>query len=1272
MTVINTNTAALTAQANMKKVAGDLDTAMERLSSGMRINSSADDAAGLSIMTRMESQVRGLNMAMRNAADGISLTQSAEGAMDEVTNILQRMRELSVQASNGTFNDSDRVALQAEVTQLSDELDRIAETTQFNDQNILDGSYSGNLNVTGTSEGNLAVNIGSVAASSLGARSDGPAQAAELAKLDFGGISTTASDYQGANFTVTVDGVDAAINLPTTNGINPTSASVSALMSGEDRGPATSMILGNKVYTGAGINGFQKAGTVNLADKSLRTFEMRVNDTAYLQVDITSALSNILGVDENKLNAPETFVESTSDEVTQAQFMQALNDTFASMAELSGDNAVTASVNQYGQIDFTAGGDNFVSMRETTDGFTSSVFVETFVHNEHTMAATAAQITQPMNAVDLTDNRVAAFNVTVNDGPAVDIEYWADLNDSSKVADRSAVTLPELTRILQSKLDENFSGANKVTVGFDESAQAFTFQVAGGAQKIQFAEVAAISDGSAAQGTGVNSLLGDTTAIDNNANIINFTTNSASNINSVVNDYDNEDFVFTVAVNGKPAVDISMVSYIRENVSDLTAATGAEMEVALQKAFDDNFTGDDKVTVKLGSNGALRFTVDGGAQHLAISEYNDGAASDFAATVLGGASIIYNGKLTKDSQTLAAGIGEAGAARYSASTRGPGTIKFQNAFGILSQRGDASGEAARVTVFNDVDGVEPVQLKAENTRALVTGNPLVTAGVVTTSMDVMDAAPEVGQSISIDYIVGGTAKTKTLSFSTAGSSSTNVDITGVTTAAALATAIAASLNADGDFDSSAAGNGVIGAVVGSGSDGNNRITFTVGKNAGSGWLTGDGIVGVRTNSDATDGIVVGGSNDQFDLTVGDQTATGLTITQGTYANVEAYAAEIQRVINADGQFREENAVTVVVKEGTLSSNTEETVKYIALENASGKLMTIGKTAGDTGEFFFGTENDSSIANTNILASLKDELGLTADTTNYVTSGKIDGGVDTTQDGGFVSVTIEDGDTTITRAVAVTQEATRTFDDFAGDLGTAINAAFAADGYSVSVSSTNGNFSMALDQAGAKTISLTGAIVEDAFGSSVSATGSDGEGAAFTSMQDVVAAINDDLAAAGGNAEASFANGVMSIQAKTGTAGAASSIAVSGADLDVLQFGAERAATGYAGNAEAATIDQINIGTVDGAENALSSIDNAIAFVNSQRANLGAIENRLDHTINNLSNVVVNTEASKSRIADADFAVETGALTKAQVLSQAATAMLAQANASKQSVLSLLQ
>ena len=169
-------------------------------------------------------------------------------------------------------------------------------------------------------------------------------------------------------------------------------------------------------------------------------------------------------------------------------------------------------------------------------------------------------------------------------------------------------------------------------------------------------------------------------------------------------------------------------------------------------------------------------------------------------------------------------------------------------------------------------------------------------------------------------------------------------------------------------------------------------------------------------------------------------------------------------------------------------------------------------------------------------------------------------------------------------------------------------------------------------------------------------------------------INDDLTAAGGNAQAAWdsVSNSFTFEALTGTAGTGSAISLSGDDLAVLQFGDTLAATGSAGNGTADTIENIDISSASGAASALDSIDNALTYVNAQRANLGAIENRLNHTISNLTSVVVNTEASQSRIQDADFAVETSKLTKAQVLSQAATSMLAQANASKQSVLSLLQ
>ena len=139
---VNTNVASLNAQRNLGSSGANLQTSLERLSSGSRINSAKDDAAGLQISNRLTSQINGLGVAVRNANDGISLAQTAEGAMQESTNILQRMRDLSLQSANGSNDDKDRVALNKEVIELKAELDRIAEKTAFGGQKLLDGSFT--------------------------------------------------------------------------------------------------------------------------------------------------------------------------------------------------------------------------------------------------------------------------------------------------------------------------------------------------------------------------------------------------------------------------------------------------------------------------------------------------------------------------------------------------------------------------------------------------------------------------------------------------------------------------------------------------------------------------------------------------------------------------------------------------------------------------------------------------------------------------------------------------------------------------------------------------------------------------------------------------------------------------------------------------------------------------------------------------------------------------------------------------------------------------
>lgn len=140
MSTINTNVMSLNAQRNLSTTQGSLATSMQRLSSGLRVNSAKDDAAGLAIAERMNAQVRGMNVAIRNANDGISLSQTAEGALGKVGDALQRMRELAVQAANGSNSTDDRANLDAEYQQLSEEVGRVLEGTRFNGQNLFDAT----------------------------------------------------------------------------------------------------------------------------------------------------------------------------------------------------------------------------------------------------------------------------------------------------------------------------------------------------------------------------------------------------------------------------------------------------------------------------------------------------------------------------------------------------------------------------------------------------------------------------------------------------------------------------------------------------------------------------------------------------------------------------------------------------------------------------------------------------------------------------------------------------------------------------------------------------------------------------------------------------------------------------------------------------------------------------------------------------------------------------------------------------------------------------
>jgi flagellin len=169
---INTNVMSLNAQRNLNSSQGSLAVSLQRLSSGLRINSAKDDAAGLAISERMTAQIRGLNQASRNANDGISLAQTADGALSEVSSNLQRIRELAVQAANGTNSDDDLDALQSEVAELIAEITRVGTDTSFNGVTLLDGSYTADIQVGANSGQSITVDLTAIDVSALTALSE--------------------------------------------------------------------------------------------------------------------------------------------------------------------------------------------------------------------------------------------------------------------------------------------------------------------------------------------------------------------------------------------------------------------------------------------------------------------------------------------------------------------------------------------------------------------------------------------------------------------------------------------------------------------------------------------------------------------------------------------------------------------------------------------------------------------------------------------------------------------------------------------------------------------------------------------------------------------------------------------------------------------------------------------------------------------------------------------------------------------------------------------
>ena len=308
---INTNVASLNAQRSLNGSQNALATSFQRLSSGLRINSARDDAAGLAIADRLTSQIRGLNQAVRNANDGISLAQTAEGALQETTNILQRIRELSIQSANGSNSDADRAALQGEVSQLQAEITRIADTTSFGGRKLFDGTF-----------GQAQFQVGSEANETIGFA---------LADVDATQIGVYRTDLEGAGANVglgrgTATATTAAANNTTAGAIVLTGSGTQTVTAsaGDSAREVASLINGASSTTGitadartvANINSLANAGAISFsltADTGTSTSTKTISATITSTADLTN-LANAINA-ESGTTGVQAVVSASGDSV---------------------------------------------------------------------------------------------------------------------------------------------------------------------------------------------------------------------------------------------------------------------------------------------------------------------------------------------------------------------------------------------------------------------------------------------------------------------------------------------------------------------------------------------------------------------------------------------------------------------------------------------------------------------------------------------------------------------------------------------------------------------------------------------------------------------------------------------------------------------------------------------------------------------------------------------------------------------------------------------
>lgn len=1153
--VINTNIGSLNAQRQLVKSGMDMSKAMERLSSGLRINKSADDAAGMAISNRMTSQIRGLDQAVRNANDGISLIQTAEGALQESTNILQRMRELAVQSANGIYTATDRASLDAEVQQLITELNRISETTSFNGQQLLDGTIEDvgiqvGINANQTIDISVqavdadTLGLGSTSADITGGRLDGDAAGnIDLADGDvlINGQSVGAytNTINNGNLQTLIDDINTNIDGVSASGVNVVEAGAigTGVLSGSqflditvsaiDGGTDVTYTIGNtgsmdelvaKINDAAGGNltaSVSSGGKLQLSNTSGATITVSSVDDPLATVPAASTTANAAGDD-----AANDVVELSAAPFATGDLVQFNaadgggfgldNGAFYYVNNTSGNNyafylTAADAVADTNRVDITGAG--------VATGNETFVQFDEGVPNSAVLSSTLGFTDTGSDAVEtfhgqlaLTSEDGSAISVTAGaEGTAADLLSlgFRDVGGDGTVTGGTLNAAAQGTALASGDLTINGTAIEQTTV-------------AGGlAEKIE--HINEVSDT-----TGVNaSAIAEATFTFNTAGVGNVVEVTGAAYTAPVTG-----FQTLSADNGFAATDTALGG---AEVFDIITMDGVTQTVTLDAAT---------ATV----SGAIADITAGLAEKLVVNNNNAFLSATDAATTFGGNNFTFN---IDDSATNSSTVTITSADAVSMSAL------------VTKINTDIALGAANVTAYVDASGRLAFREDA-------------TAGIASTAALTIDTFTNAG---SIDT----GAINSLMGFNIANVSATT-------------------------------GNGTVIEVF---LDQNSAIAFrdTVG---------GAGDIVVNNLNTGAPAATVGSVNALLGFDLEDLAGSG-----GAFTG----AHEAFRI----------NGVEINLESAQTSGGSISAVEIARAVNLQTALTGVTAYVDDADQLHFGSNDDFTLqddVNTSNFVSKLDTAGNLAAGTLSAPGGTIAGSIKI--NGSEVALTnIEDLD----------------------QLATDINAAQGSTGVTAVVND-NGELELAGN---------SGLILE--VGQTNGFISGEMMGVNFVDLDD-----DDDPTTTPtlGDTDGILESNFTDVSLKLTSINAEQLISIEVTDNGATATGLLNFNTDLSSTVTGTALSNIDVLTQATANEAIGAIDSALETVNGIRSDLGAANNRLDFTISNLMNISESTSAARSRIQDADFAAETAALSRAQVLQQASSAMLAQANAQPQQVLSLLR